>query len=265
MAKKKQASVKQQNDPVAFVLCYTLRRNFDGKETDTDHWEVFAEYGEDESTPEQQAKMRLGAITAQYENDPETELYTWNIAAIANTNEWYKTGTCTQWLDFIPAAVPDQWDAIEMDGVAYLPEQDCCERVFEEGQATFYSVYLHDVNGGVQCVADLPDQKSAQNLYDLIEKAVKNKADDRFPNGLQKWKETYFEVVAYLSATRNEPNSMASNVGYTGGTTALYDLAEELTDKFERLHKGREWDGEFWDEIEAWLKSEDEKHANSIG
>lgn len=36
----------------------------------------------------------------------------------------------------------------------------------------------------------------------------------------------------------------------------MYELAEELTDKFETLNQNREWDGEFFDEIEAFLIEE---------
>ena len=37
------------------------------------------------------------------------------------------------------------------------------------------------------------------------------------------------------------------------GHGGLYELAEELTDEFELLNKGRVWDGEFFDEIEEFL------------
>jgi hypothetical protein len=40
------------------------------------------------------------------------------------------------------------------------------------------------------------------------------------------------------------------------GTGGLYELAESLTDKFEGMHKGRSWDGEFFDEIVRFLDAE---------
>ena len=40
------------------------------------------------------------------------------------------------------------------------------------------------------------------------------------------------------------------------GAGGFYELAQELTDKFEMLNKDREWDGDFWDEIEQFLESE---------
>ena len=39
------------------------------------------------------------------------------------------------------------------------------------------------------------------------------------------------------------------------GTGGMYELAEELTDEFEKLNADREWDGEFFDEIEEFITS----------
>jgi hypothetical protein len=40
------------------------------------------------------------------------------------------------------------------------------------------------------------------------------------------------------------------------GTGGLYELAEELTDKFEIQNAGVEWDGEYFDAIELFIKTE---------
>jgi hypothetical protein len=79
---------------------------------------------------------------------------------------------------------------------------------------------------------------------------------NKFPNGFTSWVETHHEVVEYLTNTLR--------LGYTcpialarqqeQGTGGLYELGEELTDKFEALNKGREWDGEFFDELEDFLE-----------
>jgi hypothetical protein len=39
------------------------------------------------------------------------------------------------------------------------------------------------------------------------------------------------------------------------GIGGLYQLAEDLTDEFESTHEKREWDGEYYDEIEEFLKT----------
>jgi len=168
---KKKKEVLQHVEPLAYILCYTLRFNHNGKQVDTDHWLVFCEHDEWQRTPEQQAQNRLNELTAEYESNEACELYTWNIAAITQTNEHYTTGTATKYLDIVPEAVPDQWDNVEVEAVTDLGDQ--IERC-KEKDADFWSVYLHRVNAGVQCIADLPTKELAKNLAETIRKAVKN-------------------------------------------------------------------------------------------
>jgi hypothetical protein len=68
--------------------------------------------------------------------------------------------------------------------------------------------------------------------------------------------ETHHEIVTEITERINDRT-------YTGwlrdeqknnGFCAFYDVAEMLTDEFENKFKGREWDGEFWDEIEKFSK-----------
>lgn len=79
-----------------------------------------------------------------------------------------------------------------------------------------------------------------------------------FPNGFTSWQETHFEVVSAISlqANKDKPCKIIANIIENQGTGGLYELAEELTGKFEKLNQDREWDGEFFDEIENFLKIE---------
>lgn len=79
-----------KNEPIAYLLCYTVRVNHGSTDIDTDQWEVFAERVNDLS-PIQQADRRLKEIQNEYENSPVAVLYTWNIAKVVKTNEWYTT------------------------------------------------------------------------------------------------------------------------------------------------------------------------------
>lgn len=76
-----------------------------------------------------------------------------------------------------------------------------------------------------------------------------------FPNGFDSWQETHFEVVSEISrvARLGVPYRVIIEERGTGG---LCELAEYLTFKFEKLNEGREWDGEFFDELEAFLEKE---------
>jgi hypothetical protein len=80
-----------------------------------------------------------------------------------------------------------------------------------------------------------------------------------FPNGFAAWQETHYEVVAAITnEIADDLNSefredLVHKTLRENGHGGLYELAEELTDEFELLIKGREWDGEFFEEIERFL------------
>jgi tRNA uridine 5-carbamoylmethylation protein Kti12 len=71
------------------------------------------------------------------------------------------------------------------------------------------------------------------------------------------WIETHHEIVSAIAISLHldEPDTMFIKRNEEQGTAGLYELAEELTDKFELLNKDREWDGEFFDEIEEFIQS----------
>lgn len=181
MAHETKQSAQKHTDPLAYILCYTIRvekENNRGPNTnvDTDNFEVFCEFDENENSPAQQAENRLSELRAVYEDEnSKAELYTWNIAAVTQTNEHYKTGIATEFLEFIPDAVPDAWNNVEVEAIAIVDDKGSCEPVYgPDARIDFYSVYLHNVEGGVQCVADVPDEATANKLASLIEKAVAN-------------------------------------------------------------------------------------------
>ena len=81
--------------------------------------------------------------------------------------------------------------------------------------------------------------------------------EKQFPNGFDSWQETHYEVVSEITRIihANEGFGLASETVYTQGTGGLYELAKRLTDEFETLNTGREWDGEFFEEIWDFLKN----------
>jgi hypothetical protein len=81
-------------------------------------------------------------------------------------------------------------------------------------------------------------------------------AKKRFPNGFDNWYETHHEVVSFMEREcRRSEDCEVVKVLYTQGTGGIYELAKEWTDEFEKLNKGREWDGEFFDEIEKFCNN----------
>jgi hypothetical protein len=78
-----------------------------------------------------------------------------------------------------------------------------------------------------------------------------------FINGFTSWQETHFEVVDFIVTVRNtleHNNCVIWKVQEGQGTGGLWELAETWTNEFEKLNEGREWDGEFFDEIEEFCR-----------
>ena len=73
-------------------------------------------------------------------------------------------------INFVPAAAVSAWDDTEVSPVCYVGN-DAVE-VCEEGEENFYSLYLHQVEGGVQCIADLPTKELATDLEKLLQNAI---------------------------------------------------------------------------------------------
>ena len=69
------------------------------------------------------------------------------------------------------------------------------------------------------------------------------------------WLETYFEVVSAIAIEResDNPAPLVEQVNSTLGTGGFYELAVELTDKFEKANEGREWDGEYFEAVDEFM------------
>lgn len=80
--------------------------------------------------------------------------------------------------------------------------------------------------------------------------------EKQFPNGFTSWSETHHEVVSAITqnAIQDVSTGVVNERIVSQGQGGLYELGEELTDEFEKLYEGKEWDGEFYDAIEAFLK-----------
>ena len=79
--------------------------------------------------------------------------------------------------------------------------------------------------------------------------------EKNFPNGFDSWQETHYEVVQAITTehSKDNPRGVVKERHDAQGHGGLYELAEELTDEFEKLIEGREWNGEFFDEFDAFL------------
>lgn len=83
--------------------------------------------------------------------------------------------------------------------------------------------------------------------------------EKHFPNGFPSWNETHFQIVSAIAVELQKDNISSKAICLrieTQGSCGLYELAEELTDKFESTNKGRIWDGDWLEAIEEFLKKE---------
>lgn len=74
------------------------------------------------------------------------------------------------------------------------------------------------------------------------------------PNGYVSWHETHFEIVMMMSDQLDLEDTSIYQHYENYGRGGLYELAAEWTDEFEELNKYREWDGEFFDEIDSFFE-----------
>lgn len=96
----------------------------------------------------------------------------------------------------------------------------------------------------------------ANKQFGLLE-AYLHTHSPRYPNGLTNWKETYYQFSTAIQNhldTMPDVESVVQIRHEQQGSGGLWELADEWTDEFEKLHKGREWDGDYFDEIDAFFE-----------
>lgn len=78
----------------------------------------------------------------------------------------------------------------------------------------------------------------------------------------ESWHETHFEIVSAITDARNRNDDemplFIMHINDTKGTGGFYELAKELTDKFEAKYTGTVWgeDLEYFDELESFIETE---------
>jgi hypothetical protein len=149
------------------------------------------------------------------------------------------------------------WDFVEK----YYPNYSGCNTIakFNDLEAKSEVKKLNSTEMHELRVLEAAIYNEAIKAY-LAETAGKNegtgKENKQFPNGFDSWQETHFEIVKAIANTPEDAGNKVTNTECMKGRGGLYELAEELTSKFEKLHKGKQWDGEFFDAIEEFLEQE---------
>ncbi len=83
------------------------------------------------------------------------------------------------------------------------------------------------------------------------------KDKDKFPNGVTSYLETHFEVSIFIGIELSKDTteySKITKVSENQGTGGIYELVEDLTDEFEKIHKDNDWsEDEYFETIEEFL------------
>lgn len=85
-------------------------------------------------------------------------------------------------LDY-PHAFDVPWDNIEIERCREDKEQDATYPIHDENDeqpGDFYSVYAHMTEGGVMCIADVPTEKDAIDLRNMLARAVQTYKDNGY-------------------------------------------------------------------------------------
>lgn len=96
---------------------------------------------------------------------------------------------------------------------------------------------------------------------DVFTEKIEVKKARIFPNGFSSWIETFYEMTEAITCemVKDNPTGTANERHEAQGHGGLYELAEELTDKFELKYKDVEWgtvELEWWDAIDEFVKEE---------
>lgn len=93
----------------------------------------------------------------------------------------------------------------------------------------------------------------SDNTYELMWVSMYKQPEPSLSNIL----ETHYEVVAAIERIREQDEDTWPEgikfINSAYGTGGFYELAKDITMAFEKKNADRQWDGEFFDEIEAFI------------
>lgn len=71
-------------------------------------------------------------------------------------------------------------------------------------------------------------------------------------NGTESYLETYFEIVSIITENLFKDSGNIVKYYSDNGRGGMYTLAKEWANEYEELNNGREWDGEFMEDIHSY-------------
>jgi len=140
----------------------------------------------------------------------------------------------------------------------YAQVNDCAKEIYNSGVFELYTIR----NSSAEKV------RSYQQLDDLLANGVRiyiQVGSDSLeiarpknePAYGSEFLEAHYEIASMLDRSRLLPESMQPpvirSINEESGTGGFWEFAEELAREFSSIHRNRDWDGEFFDEIEKFV------------
>jgi hypothetical protein len=83
------------------------------------------------------------------------------------------------------------------------------------------------------------------------------------PDDFTEYLETHFELSGYLWATIDQPKKISHDTHEEKGRGGLYELAQQLADRFTKETAGTNWDGDvfdYFDTLEKFIQRIEKQH-----
>ncbi len=135
----------------------------------------------------------------------------------------------------------------KFDATGFDYDFGICEDLHTDQDNTPYSLYVQD---SYYSYHNKEDRDKDFEILTRYHKLAAKPMEKYFQNGFQSYIETYFEVCRNLFDPHNVKARTYEDIN---GGAALQELATEITDCFENFHAGREWQGEFIEEIDEYV------------
>lgn len=160
--------------------------------------------------------------------------------------------------DFVTAFFPNYYHS---DKIAYNDDlHKIMDNEIDEGSAA-ERIFQEDFSGSMVAAGIAKDASDAEIFAEAIEGYIAAQKHcgsmPVMPNGFASWREIHYMICEGITEALNQEEDkippLLQNIDGFGGR---WELAEHLTNKFEENHKGTEWDGNFFDEIQSFIEVE---------
>jgi hypothetical protein len=134
-----------------------------------------------------------------------------------------------------------------------------------DGQIHFGKIQLSD---SFDWEENAPDDWEDAEPFILAEYSKKTPpAIPSTPDDFTEYLETHFELSGYLWATIDQPGKISHDTHEEKGRGGLYELAQQLADRFTKKTAGTNWEGDvfdYFDTLEKFIQRIESEHREPV-